>query len=108
MKFGSGSVLRIDWHPAAVDDLARLGRSDQKRIKAAIVQLQSLPDARQRLQAYTATLKGFWKLRVGDFRLVCQIIEHDGQAVLIILVAHRSTVYNARSIRAVQKREQPT
>ncbi|MBS0154305.1 MAG: type II toxin-antitoxin system RelE/ParE family toxin [Nitrospira sp.] len=37
------------------------------------------------------TLKGYWKLRVGDYRVVYKL-EKDG--VLILAVRHRKTVYD--------------
>jgi mRNA interferase RelE/StbE len=68
--------------------------------------LGTLDDARQRLIPYTGSLKGFWKVRVGDHRLICQIIERLGQTVLIIHVAHRSIVYGPRSVRAAKERSE--
>lgn len=37
-------------------------------------------------------LKGLWRYRVGDYRLVCQI-ENGRLVVLVIGIGHRSTVY---------------
>ncbi len=42
------------------------------------------------------TLKGYWKLRVGEYRVVFQISEDD---VLILGIIHRREVY-----RHIQKR----
>jgi mRNA interferase RelE/StbE len=96
-------ALRIEWHPAAIDDVAALATGDQRRIRKALAELATLDDPRQRLIPYSGNLKGFHKLRVGDFRLVCEI-RRDGQAVLIIHVAHRSFVYGRRSSRTIERR----
>jgi mRNA interferase RelE/StbE len=71
--------LIVEWHPAAVEDLAEIDGESQRRIRRALAELTELDDARQRLVPFTATLKGFWKLRVGDFRLVCQLGEREGK-----------------------------
>lgn len=97
-------ALRIEWHPEAVADLARLGTSDLRRIKGAISELSTLDDARQRLIPYAGTMKGFWKLRVGDYRLVCRVEDRRGQVVLVIFVAHRSRAYDQRGARVIASR----
>jgi mRNA interferase RelE/StbE len=36
------------------------------------------------------TLKGYWKLRVGDYRVVFRV---DGDEILILGICHRKEVY---------------
>jgi len=98
--------LRIEWHPDAVADLARLGTADQRPIKAALDDLLAAPDARQRLVPYSGDLKGHWKLRVGDCRLVCRVEDRNGQRVLVIYLAHRSRAYDNRSLRTILRRSE--
>ena len=38
------------------------------------------------------TLRGYWKLRVGDYRVVFKIVEEE---VLILGIIHRKKVYEA-------------
>ena len=97
----------VEWHPDAVEDVAAFGTDDQRRIQNAVADLASLDDPRQRLVPYAASLKGYWKLRVGDYRLVCAVKQRRGQVVLVIYVAHRSVVYSGRSIRALKSRGEP-
>lgn len=97
--------MRIEWHPAAVEELWQLGTADQRRIKKALDLILGLQDPRQRLQPYRGDLKDFWKLRVGDIRLVCQIRREGDDYVLIIRVAHRSSVYSDRSRRLIRARD---
>jgi mRNA interferase RelE/StbE len=101
---GSGLALIIEWHPGAIKDLTALGKSDQQRIRKVLNELAALDDARQRLAPYSGALKGYWKLRVGDLRLVCEIEDRGGQRVLIIHLAHRCVVYGRRGLRTVDKR----
>lgn len=99
--FGKNSVLRIEFHPEARTDLKKIGKPDQHRIKKALDELARLEDPRQRLLPYSGNLAGFWKLRVGDYRLVCELGDRDGKRVLIIHVAHRGRAYSKRSQRTV-------
>ena len=96
--------MLIEWHPRAVEELLAIATADQRRIKSALEALSKLDDARQRLVPYAGNLKGFWKLRVGDYRLVCELTRRDGAAILIIYVVHRSRAYSSRGQRAVQHR----
>lgn len=96
---------RIEWHRGAREDFARLDKALQQRIADAIGRLRFLDDARQRLVPYAENLKGFWKLRVGDYRLICELKrESDGQVVVVIHVVHRSRAYLARSVRIAKDR----
>jgi len=96
--------LRIEWHVDAIKDLKSISTGDQRCIKKVIDELVTLDDPRQRLVPYSGNLKGFWKLRVGSFRLICQIREQDGVFVLIVRVAHRSTIYDLRGVEEIKKR----
>ena len=96
--------MKIDWHPEAIEELRRLGTSDQRRIKEVLDSPKTIDDPRQKLVPYSGNMKGFWKLRAGDIRLVCQLFETDGGLVLVISVAHRSVAYDQRSLRRLQDR----
>jgi mRNA interferase RelE/StbE len=93
--------LKIEWHVDAVEDLKAIATADQRRIRKALAELETLVDPRQRLVPYSGNLKGFWKLRVGDFRLVSQIREENGSYILVIRVAHRSIAYDQRSVEKI-------
>ena len=54
--------------------------------------LSALPDPRMLGEPLTGTLKGHWRYRVGDYRLICKIM--DGQLVVLVLeIGHRREVY---------------
>lgn len=98
-------AIRIEWHPAAIGDIAKLSEPERERIRKSLLKLGELDDARQRLEPYRGQLSGYWKLRIGNYRLVCELIETGGKAVLVILVAHRSVVYSSRNQRKAQSRK---
>jgi mRNA interferase RelE/StbE len=101
---GRNSALKIEWLSEAFEELRKLGTSDQRRIKKVLETLRTLDDPRQKLVPYSGNMSGFWKLRVGDYRLVCQLLESDGELVLVISVAHRSVAYDQRSLRRLEAR----
>jgi mRNA interferase RelE/StbE len=76
----------------------------QQRIRRVTLQLETLDDPRSRLVPYSTNLKGLWKLRVGDFRLVCQLLQGNGYTVLVLMAAHRSEVYDKRHVRSLLRR----
>jgi mRNA interferase RelE/StbE len=43
-------------------------------------------------QALTGGLKGLWRYRIGDFRVITRI-EDDRVLVFVIEIGHRSTIY---------------
>ena len=97
-------AIRIKWHEKAFAELEKLDLANRERIRKSLEQLSMLDDPRERLLPYSATLKGFWKLRCGDYRLVCEIVQRDGQTVLIIHLAHRSRVYSKSGMRTIRAR----
>ena len=100
--------MRIEWHEAAVEDLKRLDGAVRRRIRDLLhEELPKHPDPRRKLEPYKGPLKGFWKLRVGDWRLVCSLAGlGDDTTLFIVLVAHRSTSYERQGLRRVKTRTQ--
>ena len=77
------------YHPALKEDLAKLDQKIKKRIKSALEgRLATAPH--QYGEPLRKTLKGYWKLRVGDYRVVFKIA---GSEVWILAVIHRKEVY---------------
>ena len=85
---------RIEFDPAAVDDLKSLDRAVQQRIlKVLRERIAPLVDPRSIGEALRGKELGdFWKYRVGDYRLICRV--EDGIIrILILRVGHRREVY---------------
>ena len=82
---------RIEYYQIVLDhDIPRLPSDMIVRIEKAIEErLATHPDS------YGAPLRkwlaGFWKLRVGDWRIIYEI---EGDTVSILMIAHRSRVYD--------------
>lgn len=70
-------------------DIALLNEKIKKRIKTAIEsRLATAPH--QYGEPLRKTLKGYWKLRVGDYRVVFKIVDNE---VRIVGIIHRKQVY---------------
>ena len=88
-------VLR--YHPKVVeDDLPNIPANMRERLSRSIkTRLTSAPE---RYGApLRGSLRGYWKLRVGDYRAVFRIV---GNEVRILVVLHRSRVYETAAKRA--------
>jgi len=76
---------------AAVRDLARLdkpvGRRIVKRINWLAANLEDI-----RLEALSGDLAGFYKFRVGDYRILYQILQ-DEHTLVIHMIGHRREIY---------------
>ena len=54
--------------------------------------LENCEDSRASGKALSANLKGYWRYRIGDYRLLVEI--KDKQLIIVaISIAHRSDVY---------------
>ena len=83
-------LFTLRYHPAVrSDDLPLIDRKMRDRIRKAIeVRLQTLPH--EYGEPLRKTLKGYWKLRVGDYRVVFKIMKSE---VWILGIRHRKEIY---------------
>jgi len=80
----------VIYHPDVKSvDIPQLNETLKRRIKKAIE--ERLKTAPQRYgEPLRKTLKGYWKLRVGDYRIIFKVIETE---VWILGIVHRKNVY---------------
>ena len=70
-------------------DLPKIDEKNKAMIKRAIEErLSSNPEVYGK--PLQRTLKGYWKLRIGNYRVVFKILEND---ILILGIIHRKSVY---------------
>ncbi len=85
--------MRFVYSKKAQKQFKKLDSAIQKRIKAYTQELQTLENPRDRGKALVGNFAGFWRYRVGDYRIVCEIIENE-LMIYAIDIAHRSKVYD--------------
>lgn len=87
-------MYRVRILDAATRELERLDEPVGRRIVERINWLATNLDA-IRPDALTADLSGLYKLRVGDYRVLYEIL-HDEQTIVIHAIGHRRDVYRKR------------
>lgn len=74
--------------------IAKLDHSSKKIIKAYIIKnLLNTDEPRIHGKALTGNLKGMWRYRIMDYRLIVEI--KDNELIIIAIdLEHRSKIYN--------------
>jgi mRNA interferase RelE/StbE len=79
---------------AASRDLERLDKSTGRRIVQRINWLAENLDS-IRLEALTGDLVGLYKLRVGDYRVIYEVLWEE-ETIVIHAIGHRREIYRRR------------
>jgi mRNA interferase RelE/StbE len=86
-------LWRVEFDSAAARDLRKLSHEAQRRVTQFLrTRIATSEDPRRLGRPLTGDLKGFWRYRVGDYRIVAAI-EDDRFVVLVVTVGHRREVY---------------
>jgi mRNA interferase RelE/StbE len=84
---------QVFFDPAAEKQFSKLGKSSQRDIEKYIAKhLESIEDPHRFGKPYLS-IKGAWRYRIGDYRLVC-LIQNEKLIVLVVKVGHRRDVYD--------------
>ena len=84
---------KFEFGDKAKAQLRRLDADTARRILAFFHnRLPGMHDPREIGESLKGVLKGYWRYRVGDYRIVCHI-DDNIMTVLAVHVAHRSEVY---------------
>ena len=85
-------AFELRYHPdIKAKDLPLINKKIRDRIKNAIeTRLVTAPH--QYGEPLRKTLKGYWKLRVGDYRIVYKVVKSE---IWILGIIHRKKVYEA-------------
>ena len=83
-------VLRFKYHPDVKrSDLPKIDAKNRGMIKRAVEdRLATQPETYGK--PLRKTLKGYWKLRVGDYRIVFKV---SSNSIFIFGIIHRKEVY---------------
>ncbi len=84
---------RIEYADAAARVIRKLDRQHARRILDHMDhRVAAADDPRQLGAAMVGDRAGKWRYRVGDYRVICQLID-DRLVVLVVEVGHRREVY---------------
>jgi mRNA interferase RelE/StbE len=85
---------RVEFDRDAARDLRKLDVPGQRRILRYLRErIATDEDPRRFGHALTGDLKGLWRYRVGDYRIVASIAD-ERFVVLVVTVGHRREVYD--------------
>ena len=83
---------RVEYSEQAERALRKLDKVVRLQIERFVERLHEYPAPRDIGKALTGTYSGYWRYRVGDYRMICSI--HDDVLVIeIVKIDHRSKVY---------------
>ncbi|MBP6218638.1 MAG: type II toxin-antitoxin system RelE/ParE family toxin [Oligoflexales bacterium] len=84
---------KIEFEKNAAKEIKKLDPGVVKRLLSFLTRIEKLDDPRSVGEALKgSSLNTFWKYRVGDFRLICEI--RDATILIIVVkVGHRKDIY---------------
>ena len=86
-------MWRVEFDSDAARDFRKLGNPAQRAIlKFLRDRIATHEDPRRFGKPLAGDLKGLWRYRIGDYRIVASI-EEDRLIVLVLTVGHRREVY---------------
>jgi mRNA interferase RelE/StbE len=83
----------IELDPAAEKQLGKLDRPVAKRVTAFLHGLGEHGNPRREGAPLKGKLAGYWKFRVGDYRVIA-ILKDDVLRVIVVKVGHRRDIYD--------------
>jgi mRNA interferase RelE/StbE len=87
------SAWYVEFTAPAERELRKLDRQWQAEILDFLEDVAALPDPRVRGKALTGNKRGWWRYRVGDYRILCEL-QHQRMIITVLTVAHRREVYD--------------
>jgi mRNA interferase RelE/StbE len=87
-------AFRVEFDPAALKDLRKLDRAVQQRLVGFLrTRVATLEDPRSLGEALAgARLGSYWKYRVGDWRIICDI-QGERIVVRVLRIGNRRQIY---------------
>lgn len=86
-------LWKVEFQREAVKELDQIDKQDAKRIlKYLFERIAGMEDPCRFGKALKYNLSGFWKYRVGNYRIICDIQE-ETVTVLVVRIGHRRKVY---------------
>jgi mRNA interferase RelE/StbE len=88
-------MWNVSYRPELLKFVKKLDNKTQESIKNYIKKISDTKDPKVFGKPLSANLKGFWRYRVGDYRIICEIRKNE-LIILVIDIEHRSRVYKAK------------
>jgi mRNA interferase RelE/StbE len=83
----------VEFHPDAAKELKKLGRAEAARIVRTLeTRIAPLDDPRTLGAPLEGEHDGYWRWRIGDYRVIARI-QDERITILVVRVAHRREAY---------------
>ncbi len=73
--------------------LKKMDKQVQRLITSYMRKVESMEEPRAKGKALSANLKGFWRYRVADYRVICEIVDEE-IIIFVVEIGHRSNIYS--------------
>ena len=84
--------MRIEYTETARKQLKKLDKAMQKRILDYMDEVALLENPRSKGKALVENMRGLWRYRVGNYRVICEI--QDSRIIISVLkIGHRKNIY---------------
>lgn len=83
---------KVEVSKSASKELKKIGHTNAKKIIFYLKELEKLDNPRAKGKELKGSFKDFWRYRVGDLRVICEI-KDDKLIVLVLKVGHRKNIY---------------
>lgn len=88
----------LELAPRAVKQLAKLDKATAKMIVGWLRKnVDGCENPRLRGKALSGNLRGSWRYRIGNYRVLCEILD-DKLVVIAFEIEHRSAVYEKKTL----------
>ncbi|AJF07677.1 type II toxin-antitoxin system RelE family toxin [Geoalkalibacter subterraneus] len=89
-RHGAEVTFTVIYHPEVKNrDIPKLNGDIRLRIRKAI-ESRLMVAPQEYGEPLRKTLKGYWKLRIGDYRVVFRVDHHQ---ILVLGICHRKEIY---------------
>jgi mRNA interferase RelE/StbE len=83
----------VELDPTVQRKLRKLDPQVARHLRSALRAVASLEDPRSRGKGMTGALRDLWRYRVGDYRIICDILD-ETLVIIAIDLGHRSEIYD--------------
>ena len=86
--------MRVKFSKNALKQLKKLDKSVSIKILKKLKEIETLENPRDEGKALMNNLAGFWRYRVGRYRIICKIKDNE-LIILVVGVKNRSEAYDS-------------
>lgn len=83
--------MKVEFTDSSRKQIKKIDEYNRNRILKYLFEVENLEDPRSRGKALKQNLKGLWRYRVGDYRIVCDN-EDEEVTILVVKIGHRRDI----------------